>query len=122
MEGLKINGLSFDDVFAKYGYTVSYIKRRGNNSGPMLDGSYTDDVVAVKAVVTCVCMPTNKSRLQDLLNVITDTYVTVYYYDPKSGAYREMTAMPSEPAYKFRGNGADLLEYWTGSTIIFTEK
>ena len=119
---IKINGKDFTDVFTPTGYTVSYIKRRGNNSDTMLDGSYVDDVLAIKAVVTCYCMPTNEAVLQELLVEIAATYVQLEYYDPKEKTYRTITTMPSEPSQKYRGNGADALEYWTGTVIVFTEK
>ena len=114
--------VDFTDVFTPTGYTVSYIKRRGKNSGMMMDGSYTDDVLAVKAVVTCYCMPTNEVQLQALLEMISNTYVIVRFFDPRVNAYRKMTAMPSEPVQKYRGQGGNALEYWTGTVITFTEK
>lgn len=121
---IKINGKDFTDAFTPTGYTVSYIKRRGNrnNSGIMLDGSYVDDVLAIKAVVTYYCMPINETILQELLVEIAATYVQLEYYDPKEKTYRTITAMPSEPSQKYRGDGADALEYWTGTVIVFTEK
>lgn len=119
---ISVNGVDYTDVFTPEGYTVSYIKRRGSNAGVMLDGSYIDDVLAIKAVVTCYCMPTNETQLQNLLTAIANEYVTLTFYDPKAGTYRSMTCMPSEPSQKFRGTGADALEYWTGTVITFTEK
>lgn len=119
---IAINGVNYTDMFTPTGYMVSYQKRRGNNSGTMLDGSYVDDVLAVKAVVTCTCMPTNEMKLQQLLIVLSNTYVTVYYFDPRVGTYRTMTAMSSEPTQKFRGQGGNALDYWTGTVVTFTEK
>ena len=115
------NGVEITSALTPTGYTVSYIKRRGNNSGVMMDGSYTDDVLAVKAVVTCYCMPTKESVLQQLLTMTANTYVTVKFYDPQRGGYRTMNAMPSEPNQTYKGTGADALEYWTGTVITFTE-
>ena len=122
MKTIAINGKDYSDIFTREGYIVSYIKRRGQNSGIMLDGSYTDDVLAVKAVVTCYCMPTNESQLQELLTAISETYVTLRYYDPKNGEYRTITAMPSDPQQKYKGFGGDMNEYWTGTVITFTER
>lgn len=121
-KSIAINSVSFTDLFTPTGYIVSYQKRRGNNGGMMLDGSQVDDVLAVKAVVTCTCMPTDEKHLQQLLVVLANTYVTVSYYDPRTGNYRTMTAIPSEPSQKFRGTGANALEYWTGTVVTLTEK
>lgn len=121
-KAIAINGQDFTSLFTPTGYTVSYIKRRGSNAGPMLDGSYTDDVLAVKAVVTCTCMPTSDAQIQPLLTLIASTYVNVYFYDPRHGGYRTMSAMPSEPSQRFRGQGISGLAYWTGTVITFTER
>lgn len=121
MKNIALNTVDFTDVFTPTGYTVSYVKRRGNNTTVTKSGLYKDDVKAVKAVVTCICMPTNENKLQELLTIIADDYVNVYYFDPKAKAYRNMTAMPSEPVQKYRGEGANMLEYWTGTVITFTE-
>lgn len=118
---IRINGTNYTSLFTPTGYTVSYIKRRGPNAGQMMDGSYTDDVRAVKAVVTCVCMPTNEAQLAALLAELAGTYVTVYYFDPREG-YRTMEAMPSDPAQRYRGKNISLLDYWTGTVVTFTER
>lgn len=117
-----INGIDFTDIFTLTGGTVSYIKRRGNNSGVMMNGEYRDDVLGIKAVVTRICKPTNVEQLQQLLSIIAGTYVTLRYYDPRRGDYRTITAMPSEPTQKYRGECLNAVEYWTGTVITFTEK
>lgn len=119
---IKINGIDYTDYFTPVGYSVSYKKIRGNNSGYMLDGSYTDDVYAIKAVITCICMPLDETKLSKLLTSIAETYVTVYFYDPRLRAYREAEMMPSEPNQKFKGSGANLIDYWTGTIIQLTER
>lgn len=119
---IKINGIDYTDFFTPTGYSVSYQKIRGSNSGYMMDGSYTDDVLATKAVITGVCMPLNEARLSDFLVAVADTYVDVYFYDPKLRTYRNAEMMPSDPAQKFRGTGSDLLDYWTGTVMTFTER
>lgn len=119
---IKINGTDYTDFFTPTGYSVSYKKIRGVNTGYMLDGSYTDDVLAIKAVITCICMPTNEERLSEILTTIADTYLDVYFYDPRLKAYRTAQMMPSDPEQKYRGTGADLVDYWTGTVIQFTER
>lgn len=119
---IKINNVDYTGFFTPTGYTVSYKKVRGPNSGYMLDGSYTDDVVAVKAVITTICMPLNETQLQKFLTAASDTYVNVYFYDPRLGTYRTAEMMPSDTTQKFRGSGAGLVDYWTGTVVQFTER
>lgn len=119
---IKINEIDYTDFFTPEGYTVSYKKIRGKNSGYMMDGSYTDDVLATKAAITCICMPLNEERLSEFLTAVSDTYLNIYFYDPKVKKYRTAEMMPSEPAQKFRGTGADLMDYWTGTVMQFAER
>lgn len=119
---IKINGIDYTDFFTPTGYSVSYKKIRGAHSGYMLDGSYTDDVLDTKAVITCICMPTNESRLAEILIETSNVYVDVEFYDPKIGKYRTAEMMPSDPNQKYKGTGTDLLDYWTGTVIQFTER
>lgn len=119
---IKLNGVDYTDIFTPTGYTVSYKKIRGNNSGYMLDGSYTDDVRAIKSVITCTCMPTNEDQLSQLLVSISNTYVSVYFYDPREKTYRTADMMPSDPSQKYRGRGTNSIDYWTGTIIQFTER
>lgn len=119
---IKIDGVDYTSFFTPTGYSVSYKKIRGGNAGYMLDGSYRDDVLATKAVITHICMPLDEEKLSQFLAAISGTYLTVYFFDPKQNSYREAEMMPSDPSQKFKGTGADLLDYWTGTVVTFTER
>ena len=122
MKTVRINGINFTDIFPETGQTVNYIKRRGNASGIMLDGSYVDDVLAVKAVWSSPCMPISEAQLQQLLTALRNAYVELYFFDPAILAYRTMVAMPGDLSQKYRGEGTDALDYWTGTIVTLTEK
>lgn len=122
MKTVRINGINFTDIFPETGQTVNYIKRRGNASGIMLDGSYVDDVLAVKAVWSSPCMPISEAQLQQLLTTLRNAYVELYFFDPAILAYRTMVAMPGDLSQKYRGEGTDALDYWTGTIVTLTEK
>lgn len=121
-KAIKINGVDFTDLFTPTGYIVDYKKIRGPNSGYMLDGSYTDDVLAVKSVITCTCMPMGESDLTKLLSEISGEYANVYFFDPKENGYRTAEMLTPETSQKFRGAGADTVDYWTGTKLQFTER
>lgn len=118
----KLNGIDMSTYFTRYGYTVAYKSIKGDLAGYMLDGSYTDDVLARKAVVTLICMPQTDAQMSILLQAIMQDYVTLEYFDPKISGMRTATFMPSEPEQKYRGTGADGNDYWTGTKVVFTEK
>lgn len=121
-KNIVINGINFTDLFTPTGYAVSYQKIKGKNARYMLDGSYMDDVLAVKAIVTCVCMPTSEEKLSQLLSVLSETYVYVYYFDLRQNAYRTAEMMPSDPSQQYRGTGTNALDYWTGTVVKLTER
>ena len=72
---IKINDVDFTSMFTPVGYAVGYKSIQGNNGGLMLDGSYTEDEIAQKAVISLPCMPLNSSNLSNLLSNI---YGSVY--------------------------------------------
>lgn len=120
---IQINGTDYTAYFPPAGYDVSYEKVKGQNEGLMLDGSYEEDVIAIKAVIFSPLMPLAEdlqSRfLQDLMS---DDYASVYYFEPKLNAYRSAVMLYEIGTTKHRGTGADGNEYWTGLTVKFTDK
>lgn len=120
---IKINDVDFTSMFTPVGYSVGYKSIQGNNGGLMLDGSYTEDEIAQKALILLPRMPLNSSDLSTLLsNIYGSEYPKVYYYDPKDGDYREIYTRRNETEHQFVGIGTDGKEYWTGTVITLTEK
>lgn len=120
---IKINGIDFTNMFTPYGYSVGYEPIQGNYGGLMLDGSYTEDEIARKAVITLPVMPLKESDVSALLQAIySDKYVSLYYFDPLSGSYLDITARRNKSEQKYRGFGPDGNEYWTGPSLTLTEK
>lgn len=118
-----INEADYTAWFPKTGYSVGYQSIQGANAGVMLDGSYTEDEVAIKAIITLPCMPLDEKQLSELLsNIYSFPYADITYFDPKAGAERNIEARRSVSAQKYRGFGADGKEYWTGTVVTFTER
>ena len=120
---IKINGTDFTKTFTPSGYTVAYIKRLGSNGGQMKDGSYSEDVLALKAKITVTCMPLTDNAQSELLQAMLQTqYPTLYDFDPKEGDYKYIETMAELGEQKYRGFGSDQKEYWTGLVITFEER
>lgn len=120
---IKINGTDYTSYFTRIGYSVAYESVQGNNAGLMLDGSYTEDELKIRTVVTLPCMPLDQEKLSDILQeVYASSYPVVEYFDPMTRSYKtaEMRREVSEQTYK--GQGTNGLEYWTGTVIIFTTR
>lgn len=119
---IKINNIDFTPCFTPVGYRVTHKKITGPNSGYMLDGSYVEDVLAVKAIITCTCMPLGEPQYNALLKQLYSGKLNVYFYDPRTGGYRtaDMTCEPPEGVD--RGKGTNAVEYWTGMVLVLTEK
>lgn len=121
---IMINGVDHTDDFPPRGATVNYIKVKGQNEGLMLDGTYTEDILAIKAVWSSPVMPLPEDRLSALLRDIkSDTYVTFNYFDPDQNAYRSaIMRWEISGDNRHKGSGSDNNEYWSGMTVTFTEK
>lgn len=121
-KNIKFNDIDFTSYFTPTGYQVSYKKIKGPNEGYMLDGSFTDDVLAVKSVITLTCMPLSEEQLTTLLQQLYSDVLNVYFFDPKIGDYRTCEMAFDPPVVRNRGRGTNEVEYWTGAILVMTEK
>lgn len=64
---LLINSVDYSSYIPKHGYTVSYKKILGANSCYTLDGTYHEDVLAYKAVITTELMPMTSAQLSAII-------------------------------------------------------
>lgn len=120
---IKINGTDYSSYFTRTGYTVAYESVQGNNAGQMLDGTYTEDELKIRTVITLDCMPLNQAQLSAILKEVYDrVYHTVEYFDPKTNTYIEEEMRRSVSTQKYRGFCSNGLEYWTGTVITFTSR
>lgn len=102
-------------------YAVLYKKISGGSAGYMMDGSYTEDTIAVKAQIQWQLMPMKEEDFQALMRTLYNKpYAMVYYYDPRSG-YRTMEAMYEVGMAEYMDNlvGGN---YWKMPPIVFTER
>ena len=89
----------------------------------MLDGSYEEDILAIKAVVSSPLMPLTEEQQSSILSdILSDDYATVYYFDPRKNAYRSAVMRYEIGTTRHRGSGANGTEYWTGLTVKFTDR
>ena len=120
---IRIGGKDYTSYFTPRGARVSYRPVDGGNGGLMQSGIYTEDEIALKRVLTLTTMPLSAAQLKELLtDIYGPKYCTVYFYDPKAGAYATMTARREVSEQTNAGDGANSIEYWTGVTVTFTER
>ena len=120
---ISINGVDCSSLFMRYGYSTNYKKIRGANGGTMLDGSTTEDVIAVKAVISLSFMPQTEEALSAFLSSLYGSdYASVYYYDPKEGTYRTIEAIYSEMNVKHLMTNINDDEMWQPGTMTLTER
>lgn len=120
---LKINGTDYSGYFTRTGYSVGYESVQGSNAGQMLDGTYTEDELKIRTVVTLNCMPLTQEQLSALLNeVYGRVYHMVEYFDPKTNGYREEEMRRHVTTQTYRGFGAGGDEYWTRTSVTFTSR
>ena len=120
---ISINGVDCSSLFMRYGYSTDYKKIHGANGGTMLDGSTTEDVIAVKAVISLSFMPQTEADLSAFLSSLYESpYATVRYFDLKAGAYREVEAIYSEMNVKHLMTNINDAEMWQPGTMTLTER
>lgn len=122
MKPILIDGIDYTSYFAETGYQVSYSTINGGQGGYTLAGTSIVDELDQKAVVTLPCMPLTEAQFRTILEALMPTPVhSVTYYDPLYGT-RTVSMVRSVISGKYRGQGADLNEYWTGQVIKLTER
>lgn len=122
-KNISINDVDCSTIFTKYGYSVSYTKIRGAAGGTMLDGSTTEDVIAIKAVITLSFMPQTEEELNAFLNLLYKSdYAKVNYFDPKAKDYRTIEAIYSEITSKHILTNVNNDEMWAIEQLTLTER
>lgn len=121
MMPLIINGEDFSSLANQRKYVVSYEKRSGNNGGMMLDGSLTEDVLAIKAIITWTLDAMTAPKLQRLLAQVGNAdspYVIVTFFDARLNSERTAEFIPSigEINYAFSRNSLA----WFRDGIVLT--
>lgn len=120
---LHINQNDYTPLATRYGYSVSYTKRQGQQGGMMLSGKETEDVLAIKAVVTVPVRPMFESEVNQLIKeVLSVDYPLVYYFDPRANAYREVEMIAGEPSAQHVGYSVIEEEIWRTGELTFTER
>ena len=122
-KSISINDVDCSTLFTRYGYSVSYIKIHGDAGGTMLDGSTTEDVIAIKAVVTYSFMPQTEEELNAFLNLLYKSdYAKVNYFDPFAKDYRTIETIYSEITSKHVMTNVNEDELWTTEQLTLTER
>ena len=122
MKTFKINGIDYTKYFSHRNWKLEYQPVTGSNSGKMLDGTIFDDEIKLNAVITLSCMPLDESQAATLLDeLLRKVYPVVYYYDLRTGAYREVEMRRKISSATYWGTcvGGD---YWGGMTVTLTER
>lgn len=119
---LKLNDVDIAGLVTPTGLQVNYKKVLGSNSGYMLDGGYTEDLIAIKREVSITFMPLASIDLSAVLNNLHNSKICkLYYYDPQDGDYREANFMPQDLQTVYRGKNVSGQGYWTGLRATFEE-
>ena len=119
---VKMNNVDVTSYFVPKGMKVTYKKILGKNGGTYLSGDREEDVLAWKAVVKLTCMPLTETQQADLVAKATVADPTLYYFDPRTNAYRTIHYMADISETRYRGKGGTGVDYWTGIVLTAEEK
>lgn len=122
-KNLVINNIDCATLFPRYGVAVSYKKVHGSAGGTMLDGSTTEDVIAIKAEIELNFIPQSEEIMTDFLkSLYSEPYAEVTYFDPMNGAERTIEAMYSEMRVQHLFENSRTQEIWRMHSITLTER
>lgn len=123
-KNITINNVDCADLFTRYGYLVTQTKIHGTAGGTMLDGSTTEDVIAVKAIINLTLLPQTEEAFTTFLKSLYGSdYATVNYYDPFYGEYRQIEAIVGEIEVKHNFVNVNGDNIWTATKkLTLTER
>ena len=119
---ITINGVDFTQYTSKNAYKVTYDKREGANSGMMLDGSKTFDLLAYKAVIEWELNALTSAQLSAVLAACMEQYVTVTYFDTLTNAERTAEFIPVVGTQQYAFSRHELFYFRDGITIKLEER
>lgn len=99
---LTIDGVDFSVLANKYEYSISYSAREGSNSGIMLNGDKTIDVLVddddnpvYKATITWNLNDMKDTDLMAIQSAVLKPYCSVTFFDTRINDERTATMIPS---------------------------
>ena len=118
-----IDGVDFSADFNKYGSSVRYDPREGENGDMMLDGSMMVDILAWKAVLTLPCNDLTGDRLSALLQATLKAEISVTFWDPRLNEQRTATFIrPELSDQTLTLQTSKGVRWYSGMTLTLTEK
>ncbi|MEF2836306.1 MAG: hypothetical protein U0N82_01090 [Oscillospiraceae bacterium] len=121
---LRINGTDYTGYLkASGGYAIKRNDVDGENSGRVtMDALMYRDRRAVKTELTLACRPLTGAEARKLLNDIYPEFVTVDYYDPRSGMVYGAQMYSNNVPAEFLFRKPDGTEWWDGIKFPLIER
>lgn len=110
---LLIDSVDFSSYLTKRGYTVDYKKVMGANSCYTLDGTYHEDVLARKAVVTAPLLPMTSAKLSAIIKAC-DSCTNATFLDTKTNTIVTKPVIATLSSASIALNKANAL-FWNNS-------
>lgn len=126
---VKTYGLS-DDYYVELTSCIKFngIKWSRNDIDASTAGRDTQDGlmhrarVAIKARLDVECIPLDATLMAYVLQAIEPQWLTVKFFDPNRGAYREATMYSNNVSATFLKYNTDGTSYWEGLTFPLIEQ
>jgi hypothetical protein len=118
---LLLDSVDYSSYLPKYGYTVAYKKVLGANSCYTLDGTYHEDVLAYKAVITTELKPMTSVQLSAIIEACKNCE-NATYFDTRTNAIvtKNVIATLSAAAIVLNTSESVIWNQDTSSGIILT--
>ena len=118
---LTIDSINYSAATSQNGYSCTLIKREGKNSGIMLDGSRTVDILDFKISVSYVINPAEGVDIARLYASCMKDYVTATVWDATTNDEKTATFIPA-----ITGTNAEIIrsgeKWFNGISLTLEEK
>ena len=120
---VKIDGVDITSWLTPFGQEQEFSHVIGSNSGTMLDGTFVEDYITYKVILTFTVMPLDRNDQSALIRLLHKNHLkSVYYFDTELNSYTERTMILSDgPKNKYLGRGSNEKAYWSGIVIQLQE-
>lgn len=119
---LYINGTNYSSYANKYGYSINYVERHGQNGGLLQSGEQIVDLLRRAPVITWVLNDLPQSMLTQLLSACEDNYVSVTYFDTRTNQDKTDVFHPSISQQSLATTTSAGVKWFNGLVLTLTAR
>lgn len=118
---LILDGVNLEDYVKPEGEDTEYIKVHGPNEDYTLNGTFYEQIIAVKLSAVYICEPLTKEQNTTLTRICIKEKVEATLYDELTGAEKTMLVRPTKSVATKVIEVSPTEKYYDGVTLTLEE-